>query len=78
MALIKTPICNFGDKAKDFNLLSTYNKNISLNDIRGKNAVVYVQGRNNMQAYDERNNLHDHVINRHHRSSLVVMALSTP
>ena len=40
MALIKTPICNFGDKAKDFNLLSTYNKNISLNDIRGKNGTL--------------------------------------
>ena len=30
MTLTKTPICNFGEKAKDFNLLSTENKKISL------------------------------------------------
>ena len=36
------------------------------------NSTMYID------IYDERNNLHDHVINRHHRSSLVVMALSTP
>ena len=33
MALTKTPICNFGEKAKDFNLKSTENKQISLRDI---------------------------------------------
>ena len=26
MTLTKTPICNFGEKAKDFNLLSIENK----------------------------------------------------
>ena len=26
MTLTKTPICNFGEKAKDFNLLSTEKK----------------------------------------------------
>ena len=40
MALTKTPICNFGEKAKDFNLKSVENKQISLNDVRGKNATL--------------------------------------
>ena len=40
MALTKTPICNFGEKAKDFNLRSIENKQISLNDIRGKNGTL--------------------------------------
>ena len=37
---IKTPICDFGQKAKDFNLKSTDNKMISLNDIKGKNGTL--------------------------------------
>ena len=40
MALTKTPICNFGEKAKDFNLKSVENKKISLNDARGKNGTL--------------------------------------
>jgi len=40
MALTKTPICNFGEKAKDFTLKSTENKQISLNDVRGKNGTL--------------------------------------
>ena len=36
MTLTKTPICNFGEKAKDFNLLSTENKKISLNEVQGR------------------------------------------
>ena len=40
MALIETPICNFGEKAKDFKLLSIENKKISLNDVRGKNGTL--------------------------------------
>ena len=40
MALTKTPICNFGEKAKDFNLKSVENKQISLNDSRGKNGTL--------------------------------------
>ena len=37
---IETPICNFGEKAKDFTLLSTENKKVSLNDIKGKNGTL--------------------------------------
>ena len=40
MALTKTPICNFGEKAKDFNLKSTENKIISLEDIKGDNGTL--------------------------------------
>ena len=40
MVLTKTPICNFGEKAKDFNLRSIENKQISLNDVTGKNGTL--------------------------------------
>ena len=40
MALTKTPICNFDEKAKDFNLKSTDNKQVSLNDIKGENGTL--------------------------------------
>ena len=40
MTLTETPICNFGEKAKDFSLLSTEDKIVSLNDIRGKNGTI--------------------------------------
>ena len=40
MVLTKTPICNFGEKAKDFNLKSTVNKQISLKDVRGENGTL--------------------------------------
>jgi len=40
MALTETPVCNFGEKAKTFDLLSTENKKISLNDIKGKNGTL--------------------------------------
>ena len=40
MSLTKTPICNFGEKAKDFNLLSTENKKMSLNEIKGKTGTL--------------------------------------
>ena len=40
MALTKTPICNFGEKAKDFNLKSIENKQISLKDVRGENGSL--------------------------------------
>ena len=42
MALLKTPICNFGEKAKNFNLLSTQKEKISLNDIKGKNGTLII------------------------------------
>ncbi len=37
---IQTPICDFGQKAHDFQLKSTDNKMISLDDIRGKNGTL--------------------------------------
>ena len=40
MTLTKTPICNFGERAKDFHLLSTENKKVSLDDIKGKNGTL--------------------------------------
>ena len=40
MALTKTPICNFGEKAKNFNLLSTENKKISLDNVKGENGTL--------------------------------------
>ena len=40
MVLTKTPICNFGEKAKDFNLKSTENKQLSLSDVSGKNGTL--------------------------------------
>ena len=40
MALTETPICNFGEKARNFILPSTENKKISLNDIKGKNGTL--------------------------------------
>ena len=40
MTLTKTPICNFGEKAKYFNLLSTENKKISLDEIKGENGTL--------------------------------------
>ena len=40
MTLTETPICNFGEKAKDFNLISTENKKISLNDIKGEKGLL--------------------------------------
>jgi len=40
MTLTKTPICNFGERAKNFNLLSTENRKTSLNEIVGKNGTL--------------------------------------
>ena len=40
MALTKTPICDFGKKAENFQLKSTDNKIISLNDIKGKKGTL--------------------------------------
>jgi len=40
MTLTKTPICNFGEKAKNFYLISTDNKKISLSDVKGKNGTL--------------------------------------
>ena len=40
MTLTKTPICDFGKKAENFNLKSTENKMISLNDVNGENGTL--------------------------------------
>jgi len=40
MSLTKTPICNFGENAKNFNLLSTENNQVSLSDIKGENGTL--------------------------------------
>ena len=40
MVLTKTPICNFGEKAKDFNLLSTENKKMSLGNVKGERGTL--------------------------------------
>jgi peroxiredoxin len=37
---LKTPICDFGQAAKSFELKSTNNKIIKLNDVKGKNGSV--------------------------------------
>ena len=37
---IQTPICDFGQKAHDFQLKSTENKMISLSDIKGENGTL--------------------------------------
>jgi len=40
MVVAKTPICNFGEKAKNFNLLSTGNKKISIKDVKGEKGTL--------------------------------------
>ena len=40
MVLTKTPICNFGEKAKDFKLKGTDQKIYSLIDFKGKNGTL--------------------------------------
>ena len=40
MAVTKTPGCNFGKKAEDFNLKSINNHYISLNNIKGEKATL--------------------------------------
>ena len=40
MSLTKTPICDFGKKAENFELKSTDNKIISLNDIKGEKGTL--------------------------------------
>ena len=40
MALTKTPICDFGKKAENFQLKSTENKIISLNDAKGEKGTL--------------------------------------
>ena len=37
---LKTPICDFGQAAKSFELKSTNNEIIKLNDVRGTNGTL--------------------------------------
>ncbi len=40
MALTKTPVCDYGKKAEDFNLKSIKNKSVNLKDVKGKKATL--------------------------------------
>ena len=40
MSLTETPLCNYGERANDFNLLSTENKKITLSDVKGLNGTI--------------------------------------
>ena len=40
MVLTKTPICNFGEKAHDFDLKGVDGKNYKLEDCMGKNGIL--------------------------------------
>ena len=40
MTRTKPPICNFGEKAKNFSLVSTENKRVNLENITGKNGTL--------------------------------------
>ena len=40
MTLTKTPICNFGENAKNFNLPSVENKKVSIENVRGENGTL--------------------------------------
>jgi len=40
MTLTETPICNFGEKATKFSLRSTTGKEVSLDDVKGKNGTL--------------------------------------
>ena len=40
MALLTTPVCNFGEKANNFSLPSTDGKNMLLSDIKGSNGTL--------------------------------------
>ena len=42
MSLTKTPICNFGEKAKPFSLLSTNNEKTTLENVRGLNGTLVI------------------------------------
>ncbi|MEY4389913.1 MAG: hypothetical protein RLZZ167_553, partial [Pseudomonadota bacterium] len=40
MSLTETPVCNFGEKIKEFKLISIEDKLISLKDIKGQNGTL--------------------------------------
>jgi len=40
MALTETPVCDFGAKPNNFNLISTQKNNVSLNDVKGTSGTL--------------------------------------
>ena len=40
MSLTETPICDFGKKIENFELRSTTNQLVTLNDVKGKNGTL--------------------------------------
>jgi len=40
MTLTKTPVCNFGEKARNFNLISIKSEKMTLEDVRGTNGTL--------------------------------------
>ena len=57
MALTKTPICDFGKKAENFNLKSINNELVSLEKIKGVNFLTpfflyYMYGNLRNQKYN--------------------------
>ena len=40
MSLTETPVCNFGEKIKEFKIISTEDTIISLKDIKGLNGTL--------------------------------------
>ena len=43
MVALETPICDFGWKAPEFNLIGIDNKYYSFQDIKGQNGNLYIQ-----------------------------------
>ncbi len=42
MVLMETPVCNFGEKAHDFNLLNIDDQHMALEDCQGENGTLIV------------------------------------
>ena len=69
---IKTPVCDFGKKAENFELKSTENKLISLNDIKGENGTLVMFICNHC-PYVKANNcfyIRTMITNKHYQSSI--------
>ena len=53
MTLTKTPICDFGRKAENFNLRSVNGNFVTLDDIKGKNGTLLANCSNDVENYPE-------------------------